>query len=107
MQYTFPMRLNFKALIFLIIAGSLIDFAYASLQQGCSCCDQECQNTRGCQENTRVCLCGYSAPLQLDLVKRDIQLNLVTSGSLATGPDFAYVFIPAEGVFHPPRQQTS
>ncbi|MCX5694604.1 MAG: hypothetical protein NT014_05750 [Candidatus Omnitrophica bacterium] len=89
--------------ILTLVAGSTFEYVYAGIHQDCSCCSSKCQGAKNCHETTKVCLCRYSAPLQVYLLKSDLFPKLVFSGSFAQKLSFTYVFLSTKDIFHPPN----
>lgn len=105
------MKLCLKAVIILAVvtlaAGSLVELAQAGAHQNCSCCNNKCQGSKNCHENTKACLCSHQAPLQVYLLKSETLPKLEFCGFFAVRPGFAYVYLSAEDIFHPPKLKLS
>ena len=96
--------------IFLVLAlagGSMVEYFYAGTRQDCSCCHNKCQGAKNCHENTKACLCSYQVPLQVYLLKSETLPKLVFCGFFVPNRHFAYLYLSAEDIFHPPKYQIS
>ncbi|HNW39488.1 MAG TPA: hypothetical protein PKI44_03560, partial [Candidatus Omnitrophota bacterium] len=67
------------------------------------CCNNKCQGAKTCHESTKACLCSYSAPLQVYVLKSDFLPKLVFSGFFAHKFSFSYAYLFKEDIFHPPK----
>jgi hypothetical protein len=90
-------------IIFALVASPMFEHLYASIHQDCSCCNNKCQGAKKCHETAKVCLCSYSAPLQVYLLKSDFLPKFVFSGFFAQRLFFSYAYFFKEDIFHPPK----
>lgn len=90
-----------------LVAGSMAELIYAGTHQDCSCCDNKCQDTKNCHENTKACLCRHQAPLQVYLFKSETLPKLVLSGFFTPQAHFTYAYLSTEDIFHPPKFKLS
>jgi len=89
--------------ILMLVAGFMFEYVYASAQESCSCCNNRCQGVKNCHETTKACLCSYSAPLRVHLLKNNILLKLVFSGYFTQRLSFSYAYLSKKDIFHPPK----
>ncbi|MFA4993488.1 MAG: hypothetical protein WC571_05930 [Candidatus Omnitrophota bacterium] len=94
-------------MILTLVVGPLVEYVYASTHQGCACCDNKCNSSNKCHENTKICFCGYSAPLQVYLIKAATLPKLAFLGFSVSKPCFAYGYLSVEDIFHPPKTSRS
>ncbi|MDD5692781.1 MAG: hypothetical protein PHP10_06375 [Candidatus Omnitrophica bacterium] len=101
------MKVYLKAVIMFAVAalvtGSIGELVYAGVDQECSCCDNKCQDAKNCHDDTKACLCGYQAPLQVYLLKNETLPNLEFCGLFTHRPRSANVYLITEDIFHPPK----
>ncbi len=93
-------------IIFSLVTGSVLDYVYANVTGACSCCDSKCSGTSGaksCHDTAKACLCRYSAPLQVYLLKNEVLPKPELCGYLAHNLQFFYTYLSNEDIFHPPK----
>ena len=101
------MKVGLRVLIIFIVlalvTGSMFDYVYASVSQDCACCNNKCQGAKSCHETTKACLCSYSAPLPVYLLKSNILPKLAFAGFFTQQVSFSYVYLSKQDIFHPPK----
>ena len=100
------LKLIIVFLILFLVAGSMLELVYASIDQDCSCCNNKCQDAKKCHENLpKVCLCSYKILTKACLFKSISLSGLLFSGFFVQRLRFTYAYLSMVDVFHPPKSQ--
>jgi len=96
-------RVLLGIVILAFVSGFMGEVVYADSHQDCSCCAaNKCHSNTKCHNTAKVCTCNYQTT-QVFLPKSDTLPGLSFNGYLVYNPNFAYLYLSAEDIFHPPK----